>query len=226
MEFESLNARDGDKGERRYTELGSPVVPSLVVDERMYPILHPSQIASVLEIPGSELENDSRRFAWDTVSILESWLEELLPSASWDQIVKPTPSRGRTVRNLTVNVFHPLELLPIAWRDYRFDWYPEEDAQGERSITNFAELNDYARKRFNKWQMFIMEVEDEFEAHDPLVTSSRGDAPFSVVLRSQRWHMAFHHRQIVDFLTTEGVDTKGTLDVEGFTDLDLPPEIY
>lgn len=192
----------------------------------MYPILHPSQIASLLEIPSFELENENLRLAWDTVSILESWLEELLPSASWDQIVKPTPSRGRTVRNLTVNVFHPFELLPIAWRTGRFDWYPEEDAQRELSITDFAELNDYARKIFNNWQMFLMEVEDEFEAHDPLITSSRGDAPFSVVLRSQRWHVAFHHRQVVDFLTTEGVDTKGTLDVEGFTDLDLPTGIY
>lgn len=226
MEFDSLNARDGDNGERRYKEVGSPVVPSLVVDERVYPILHPSQIASVLEIPSSELENDNIRLAWDTVSILESWLEVLLPSASWDQIVKPTRSRGRTVRNLTVNAFHPFELLPIAWRDCRFDWYPEEDAQREREITDFAELNDSARKIFNKWQMFLMEAEDEFEARDPLVTSSRGDAPFSIVLRSQRWHVAFHYRQIVDFLTTEGVDTKGALDVEGFTDLGLPPEIY
>lgn len=226
MAFESLNARDGDYGERRYKEMGSPVVPTLVVDERLYPILHPSQIASVLEIPGSDFENNSRRFAWDTVSILESWLEELLPSASWDQLVKPTPSRGRTVRNLTVNVFHPLELLPIAWRDGRFDWYPEEDAQRERSITSSAELNEYARKRFNKWQMFVMETEDEFQAHDPLVISSRGDAPFSVVLRSQRWHMAFHYRQILVFLTKEGVDLKGALDVDGFTDLDLPREVY
>ncbi len=197
-----------------------------MVDERVYPILHISQIASVLDIPSSELENENLRLAWDTVSILENWLEEVLPSASWDQIVKPTPSRGRTVRNLTVNAFHPFELLPVAWHEGRFDWYPEEDAQREEPITDFAGLNDYARKIFNKWQMFVMETEDEFEAHDPFVTSSRGDAPFSIVLRSQRWHVAFHHRQIVDFLTREGVDMKVALNVEGFTDLDLPPEIY
>lgn len=226
MEFRSLNARDGGEGERQYKEAGSPVVPSLAVDERVYPILHVSQIASVLELPKSDFENENLRLAWDTVSILENWLEEVLPSASWDQILKPTPSRGRTVRNLTVNAFHPFELLPIAWRECRFDWYPEEDAQRERSITDFAALNDYARKIFNKWQMFLMEAEDELEERDPLVTSTRGDAPFSIVLRSQRWHVAFHHRQILDFLTREGVDTKGALDVEGFTDLDLPAEVY
>ena len=74
--------------------------------------------------------------------------------------------------------------------------------------------------------MFLNEAEEEIDAHDPLVTANRGDAPFSIVLRSQRLHVAFHHRQIVDFLTREGVDMKRALDVEGFTDLDLPAVIY
>ena len=33
----------------------------------------------------------------------------------------------RSLRNLTVNVFHPFELLPTAFDEGRFDWDPDLD---------------------------------------------------------------------------------------------------
>ncbi len=226
MEFESLNAVDGGEGQARYEESGSPIIPSLMVEGRMFPVLHPSQIASLLDLPRPEDGNDSVRLAWDGVTILQSWIE-LLPSISWEQVSKPTPSRGRSVRNLTVNVFRPYELLPLAWRTRRFDWRTgEEDAKVERRLPAIESLESYARKILQGWEAFLMEVGDDLTADDPLIESNRGSAPYSVVLRSQRWHAAFHHRQIVDFLRSERLDLEGALDVEGIEDLDLPAQLY
>lgn len=196
------------------------------MDGRTFPVLHPQQIASVLDLPRPGGSLDNVRLAWDTVSILENWVE-LLVFPTWEQLDKPTPSRGRTLRNLTVNTFRPYELLPGAWKTGRFDWYTgEEDAKRERLLTTREELEEFAAQVLRDWEMFLMEVGDELSHKDPVVHSNRGDAPFSVLLRSQRWHAAFHHRQLVDFLHAEGVILEGELDVEGFEDLDLPEEIY
>ena len=53
-----------------------------------------------------------------------------------------------------------------------------------------------------------------------------GASSYSIILSSQKWHAAFHHRQIVAFLRSEGVGLEGALDVEAFEDLELPREIY
>lgn len=226
MEFESLNAIDGGEGERRYIEAGSPIIPTLLVDGRSFPVLHPVQMASVLDIPRTEGFPDTLRMAWDTVTILENWVE-VLPQTTWELVLKPTPSRGRSIRNLTVNTFRPYELLREAWHTRRFDWYTgEEDAKQENRIDDLEGLEDYARSVLRSWEEFITSVGEELMVEDPLIASNRGDAPFSVVLGAQRWHTAFHHRQLLDFLRTECVNPRSVLDVEGFKDLALPEEVY
>jgi hypothetical protein len=52
VEFEAMNAIDGGEGQRRYVDAGSPMIPSLLVGGRTFPIMHPSQIASLLSLPG------------------------------------------------------------------------------------------------------------------------------------------------------------------------------
>ena len=184
------------------------------------------QIASALGLPQPEESTGSVRLGWDAASILESWAT-LLPSASWAQVNKSTPSRGRSICNLTVNTFRPYEMLPETWRTRRFEWRTgEEDAKREREITDMQELEGFAWKIQRSWEDFLLESEAELKASDPVIESNRGDAPFSVVLRSQRWHAAFHHRQIVDFLAAEDVHVAEALDVAGFDDLDLPDSIY
>lgn len=201
-------------------------MPSLVVNGLAFPIMHPLQIASILGLPRPESEVDSVRLAWDTVSIMDDWVE-ILPEAPWELLVTPTPSRGRSIRNLTVNAFRPFELLPDAWRTRSFEWYTgEADTHRELPLTDLGKLEGFARMALRGWEDFLMESEEELGKEDPEIQSSRGEVPYSLVLRAQRWHVAFHHRQVVDFLRSEGMDPKNVLDVEGFEDLDLPPEIY
>ncbi len=220
-----MNAVDGGEGERRHADAGSPIVPSLLVGARVFPIMHPAQVASLLNLPQPETAVDSVRLGWDALSILDNWVE-LLPGVPWELLVAPTPSRGRSVRNLTVNTFRPFELLPEAWRSHRFDWRTgEADAERERPLTDLEKLVDFASKIVRGWEDFLMEKGDELE-EGPEIESSRGRVPYPVILRSQRWHAAFHHRQVVDFLRSQGVELEGALDVEGFQDLDLPREIY
>jgi hypothetical protein len=220
-----MNAIDGGEGQRRYAEAGSPIIPSLLVGGRTFPIMHPSQIASLLALPGSESSVDSVRLGWDTISILDNWVD-LLPQSSWESLVAPTPSRGRSVRNLTVNTFRPFELLMEAWHNHTFRWYTgEADAERERPLVDREMLARFARGVLRRWEDFLMETGEELE-EDPEIESNRGTVPYSVILRSQKWHAAFHHRQIVAFLRSEGVGLEGALDVEAFEDLELPREIY
>jgi len=64
--------------------------------------------------------------AHDCAGILDAWFSHLdgLPLAL---LRAPTPSRGRSLRNLTVNVYHPFELLPDVPGSARFDWDPDGD---------------------------------------------------------------------------------------------------
>jgi hypothetical protein len=195
------------------------------VDGEVMPLLHVSQLASLLDLPRPE-GADTVPVAYDTVAILEDWLA-LVPQAPFELLLAPTPSRGRSIRNLTVNVFHPFELLPGAWLDGRFDWFTgEADERREEPLTSVPEIVDYGRDILDRWQLFLLEHEDALAERDPMIGSNRNDAPFSVLLQSQRWHAAFHHRQVVDVLTRAAVPIGAPLQVEALGGLDLPPELY
>ena len=73
------------------------------------------------------------------MEILAAWLGHL-HTTPWSVLLAPTPARGRSLRNLTVNVFHPFELLPAAWTSGEFDWRPEDDGSRERSEEHTSEL--------------------------------------------------------------------------------------
>lgn len=204
---------------------GRPIVPSIDVDGRAMPILHISQIASLLDLPLDEVPAVPR-LAFDTVNILSSWCD-LIDTMDFELLMKPTRSRERSMRNLTVNTFHPFELLPEAWREGRFDWDPTTDGEREAVLLDAPAIRDYARQHLIDWQMFLLDVEQELEtAEDRDVWSPRGTVPFSTVLTSQRWHAAFHHRQLVHFLREEGHPIVDGFDVEVIHDIDLPDDVY
>jgi hypothetical protein len=57
---------------------------------------------------------------------------------------------------------------------------------------------------------------------------SRGRTGFACrnLLASQRWHAAFHYRQLLVFLEGRGNDVSGALPLESLHDLDLPREVF
>ncbi len=215
MEHESLNAADGGEGARRWADAGRPVLPSLVVDGRVVPVLHVSQIAEELglPVPASVPERDGA----DTVTILDAWIDAIR-RADWEALLEPTPARGRSLRNLTVNVFHPFELLPGAWRTGEFDWRPEDDGEREAALATRQALLAFADAAAAGWRAFLAAT--DVASQDAPVRSSRGEVRFSALVSFQRWHAAYHYRQLVSVLGSGGLDL-GT-----FEDLTLPRDVF
>lgn len=168
---------------------------------------------------------DTERVAWDTVTILESWALNL-QSMEWDVVLEPTRSRGRTIRNLTVNTFHPFELLPGAFESGRFDWYPERDDERERGLTDMALLREYVSDVLTGWQRFLFERAEELAEADHMVSGPRGELTYAALLESQRWHAAWHHRQVDDHCRRRGAATPNPLSASLSGAVGLPSYIY
>lgn len=221
------NAIDGDVGQRLHESVGKPTIPSVLVDGDPLPIIHPVQLRSILGMPADDAGPEPwLPMAWDIAAILDDWLR-LLPRFSWDLLLAPTLSRGRNARNLTVNVWRPIALLPIAYERHFFGWYTgEADLQVEAYLHSTEEVVQYAQEGSFAWQAWLMELSELPEVDDPFLSSTRGDTSFSELLRLQRFHAAFHHRQITDFLQTNGVVFDRQLDVGAIAGIGLPEELY
>lgn len=197
-----------------------------MIDGKPVRILQVSQIASALGLPMPEV-GDTKRLGWDVVPILESCIE-MVQTADFAYLLTPTPSRGRSIRNLMVNTFHPFELLPVSWESGSFDWNPElTDADNERPLTDMDKLVGYAESIFFGWQSFLMEKDDELQSEGPQIDTPRGRVTYNVALSGQRFHAAWHHRQMLDHLRAGGYGLPNALDVEVLSeDLVLPARIY
>jgi hypothetical protein len=200
------------------------VVPSLIVGDRLTPVMHRTQIATALGLPGPPTE-ESQRLAWDIVPVLDAWIAHLA-HVEWDMLLRPTPSRGRTLRNLTVNVFDPVSLLPDAFLSGRFEWYPEQDHRREEDLRSTGDVVEFARDAADGWVAFLGDHGEELDQRNPPVASSRGDVDFAALLEYQRWHAAFHYRQMVEFLRADGIVLPGAFKVESLTDLELPESVF
>jgi hypothetical protein len=195
VEYESLDARG--EGAERWEEAGRPTIPSLVLEGRVLPILHVSQLARALDLPAPG-PPPSALMVWETVGRLQEWLARLRP-LDRAALTRPTQARGRTLVNLTINVFHPFELLPGAWESGRFDWDPTLDDERERALGSPEAVVAYAEGIQRAWGDFVAEREADLESRDPVIDSLRGELTYSELLESQSWHVEFHQRQLEGF---------------------------
>lgn len=187
-------------------------------------MLHVSQLSTWLGLPVPATEA-STRAGWDILGLLRAWVDHL--RAVDDVLVlAPTPSRGRTVKELTVNTFHPLELLPDAWTTGLFDWHPEDDLQRMEALTDAGAVRAYAQRICDAWNLFLLDEGAGLDGRDPEVRSPRGTLAYSTLLASQRWHAAFHYRQVTVFLAGRGIDLPNALTPEALAPFDLPEEVY
>jgi hypothetical protein len=223
VEFESVNIHDPEGG-ARWIDAGRPIVPCLLAGGVASPILHVSQLASMLGLQ-APAQLEVTRLAWDAASVLGAWLKLIRP-LDQETLTAPTPSRGRSLRNLTVNVFHPFELLPTAFETGRFDWDPTLDEDREAALQDAAAVVAYANDRHAAWQDWLQESETDLLARDPEITSPRGRVNYANLLDSQRWHAAFHYRQLLTFLDGQGHELTGALSLASLDDLTLPAEIF
>ena len=211
-------------GAARWVDAGRPIVPCLLVGRVASPILHVAQLATMLGLEApSHLA--VTRLAWDGAAVLDGWLKLIRP-LDQETLTAPTPSRGRSLCNLTVNVFHPYELLPTAFETGRFDWDPTLDQDREAAVQNAAAVVAYASDRHLAWQDWLRENESDLLARDPDITSPRGRVTYANLLDSQRWHAAFHYRQLLAFLDGRGHDLTGAFSLASLDGLTLPAEIF
>jgi hypothetical protein len=59
-----------------------------------------------------------------------------------------------------------------------------------------------------------------------VIASPRGPITWTALLASQRWHAAFHLRQLELILALEGVPRVGTFSVETLQGLELPAAVW
>lgn len=217
-----MNIRDGGGGRRRWETAGRPAVPALAVAGVVTTILHRSQIGLLLglEVPD---EGEAAALARDCAAVLEAWTMHL-EGLPFPLLTAPTPSRGRSLRNLTVNVFHPFELLPAVPADGRFEWNPDGDAEREQRLRDADEVRAYAARIGQAWSAFVRDSDGADEGL--LVSSPRGEITWSSLLAQQRWHAAYHYRQLTSFLAEEGQQVVHRLRLDGMAGLDLPDEVF
>ena len=222
-----MNIREPE-GRARWETAGKPVIPSLEVDGVASGIMHPSQIASLLGLAGAGGGTfEGPRLAWDLSAILDAWVEHLR-LLDWETICAPTPSRGRSLRNLTCNTFHPITLLPAALEAGAFPWNTDDDAEREAALHDAGELVDYAATIAIDWQGWLLGAEEVLAgaAARQVTHLEKGDLDGATLLAAQRWHAAFHYRQLGVFLASRGIALPGSVRIEAFADLDLPEEVF
>src|SRR6185369_9809302 len=119
-------------------------VPFVKVGDRVQPIIHVSQLYSLLglDLPA---EFNERSLAWDVLTMMESWLG-VIRSLDDKQLFAPTPARNRSPRDLLADTFEKIAKGPAAWSagDYVVVIDTEEVARtitdGEAAI-RYAEAN-------------------------------------------------------------------------------------
>jgi hypothetical protein len=139
-------------------------------------------------------------------------------------LVAPTPSRARSLRNLTVNVFHPFELLPETPTSGRFDWDPDRDGEREARLADADAVRAYAGRIADAWKTFVRDGAGCDVARE--IATSRGAIGWANLLASQRWHAAYHYRQLTSFLEARGRPVAHPFPLAGLAGLDLPAEVY
>jgi hypothetical protein len=168
---------------------------------------------------------EAPRLAWDATAVHDAW-SALIEPLDLATLIEPTPSRGRSLRNLTVNVFHPFELLPAAFDEGWFDWDPDDDEEREAALQNADAVAAYANDRRHAWREWLLAREDDLRGRDPDVGSPRGTVTYTNLLASQRWHAAFHYRQLLAFLEARGHDVSRAWSLERMSELELPTDVF
>jgi glutaredoxin len=223
VEFESVNPVEAE-GQARWEQLGRPRIPSLVLDGHTTAIYHVSQVASLLGMTVAD-SGKSLRLAWDLAGVLEAWSDQLA-TIEFQAMVAPTPSRGRTIRTLTVNVHEPIHELTVAWERGTFTWDTDADEARAARLEDEQAVRSYAEAKTAEWITFLTDLGDDVGRYDPEVSAGAERLSFGALLDAQRFHAAFHYRQLMSFLAQQGETGARPLQLTRLDGLRLPEAVF
>lgn len=187
--------------------------------------MHISQLARLLELPVPEMPEASR-LAYDLLLVVGFWTSLIRP-LPFELLVADTESRGRSIRNLTMNAVYPISLLPETYKTGKFDWgLVDIDEQLAQRYEDTEALAAFAQSVHDSWAVFLAGYEDVLAERDPWIDAPRGRMRFSELLGHQRWHLSFHYRQIGEFLATQGRPVPDAMRIDAAIDIELPPTVF
>ncbi len=223
LEFESVNPVEVD-GQARWEQLGRPRIPSLVIDGHTTAIYHVSQVASLVGMtPGESAE--AVRLAWDLAAVLEAWSDQLA-AIGWETMIAPTPSRGRSIRNLTVNVHEPVHEMTVAWEHGTFTWDTDRDEARAGRLEDAPAVRSYAEAKTAEWIMFLTDLGDELGRRGRRCRAGTGAVVVRRAARRSRFHAAFHYRRLTTFLAERGEAGPPPLGLDRLDGLRLPETVF
>jgi len=203
---------------------GRPDIPAVTVGEVTTTISTIAQLAAAVGEP-SPPGPPVAQAAGDNIALLDAWVAHLRVF-SWEFLSAPSPSRSRTFRELTVNVFNPFDLLPAAWETGEFPWHPEDDEAKGAAFSSHRELLAWAVGVGKRWSQFVAIEQDAFE-DGRVLSSPRGEQEWEPLLVALRWHSAFHYRQLIEFADLKHVARpRGAVDVRTLIGLTLPEDVF
>lgn len=141
-------------------------------------------------------------------------------------LVAPTASRSRTSAELALNVLNPFDLMPAAWETGDMPWYPEHDGERAAAISH-AELVDWSSAVAIRWSGFVGSSTETLAQPAREIDSPRGVFEWGPLISAQRWHAAFHYRQVTAFLEDEAVPLPpGAVPLAELVTVDLPEDVF
>ena len=219
VEFDSVDVGT-DSGRARWEGAGRPALPAVVTGEVATSISTLAQLAAAVGVeppPGQPVAQE----AGECLALLHAWLAHAR-AFDWQLLSRPTPSRGRTLRELTVNVFEQFEHAPEAWETGELRRDPDDDASRAAAFPSRQELVGWADGIAQRWGDFLLLHERELDDAPPPFSSVRGMLEWGPFVSAKRWHTAFHYRELVEFCEAEGVPRPtGVLELASLRDLAL-----
>ena len=200
--FESVDVGT-DAGRARWEAAGRPGLPAVLAGEVATSIATLAQLAAAVGAaapPGRPTAQE----AGECLALLHAWLAHVR-ALDWELLSRPTQSRGRTLRELTVNVFEQLEHAPEAWETGELRRDPGDDATRAAAFASRDELVGWADGIAQRWGDFLLLHERDLDEAPPPFASARGTLEWGPFVSAKLWHTAFHYRELVEFCQAEDV---------------------
>ena len=221
MTFDAVDVEQEPEALKDLERLGIPLVPAVVVGDRVAHGWNPKGVAELVGVPYFETEHLLPAELTQRLEKILLAAQHAISQVPAEHIDMTSPGRDRSVRQLGYHIFR----LCLAFRNGMEEGqYPErwllEEAPPE--ITDGAAVAGYG-------QMVLEQLTDWLRqpgSWKQVVNTYYGPQTAHELLERTVWHAAQHLRQIYDFLNRMGLTPDNPLADADFTGLPLPKEVW